>query len=157
VDRTDLKILDCLRKNARETLTKISGITGVPISSIFDRLKRLEGSGVIIRHTSLLDMKKLGFNTRIFLFLKLRRDETGDLERFLSDCPHVNNMTRVNGDWSLIAEALFRNIQELESFMEKLKMDFNGIEVSLQYVLEELKRESFLTGMDISETGGISC
>ena len=42
LDSSDLKILSALRANGRETLTKISRDTGIPISLVFDRLKRME-------------------------------------------------------------------------------------------------------------------
>ena len=42
LDQADLKLLGHLRTNARETLTRISQETQIPVSSIFDRLKRLE-------------------------------------------------------------------------------------------------------------------
>ena len=60
VDQSDLKILKYLRRNSRETMTRMSKETRIPISSVFDRLKRLEAIGVIHRYTSLLDMKKIG-------------------------------------------------------------------------------------------------
>jgi len=37
----DLLILSELRQNARETLTKMSKHTGIPISTIFDKIKQL--------------------------------------------------------------------------------------------------------------------
>ena len=47
LDQADLKLLGHMRTNARDTLTRISQETQIPISSIFDRLKRLEKMKVI--------------------------------------------------------------------------------------------------------------
>jgi len=54
VDQSDLKLLTYLRRNSRETMTRMNKETGIPISSVFDRLKRLEAIGVIERYTSLV-------------------------------------------------------------------------------------------------------
>ena len=56
---SDLKILSALRANGRETLTKISRDTGIPISLVFDRLKRMEEL-VIKRYSCSVDWERLG-------------------------------------------------------------------------------------------------
>ncbi len=144
MDQEDTKILGFLRKNARQTLTRMSKDTGIPISSIFDRLKKMEETGVIKRHTCLLDMKKIGFSVEVFLFLKISDNQANELEKCLVGYPNVNSMVRINGNWNFIVEALFRNINALELFINDFKNDFNGIEISIHYVLEDIKRESFL-------------
>ena len=125
-------------------MTKISKVTGIPISSTFDRLKRLETTGIITRYVSLLDMKKLGLSVRIFLLLKTDDNHRKEVERFLMENPQVNNMARIVGSWNLMAEALFRDMKELESFIESFRKDFKGIEFSVYHILENLKSESFL-------------
>jgi len=43
-----------------------------------------------------------------------------------------------------MAEAWFRNMKDLEEFTDRLLKEFKGIVFSVQHVLEDLKRESFL-------------
>ena len=144
IDQEDRKILSCLRRNARETLTNISKDTGIPISSIFDRLKRLEKIEIITRYTCLLDMEKVGFSVTVFLFLKIANKRQNEVEKFLMENPNVNNLLRVNGDWNLIVDVLFRDINSFELFADTFKNDFKEIEISIHYVLEDIKRENFL-------------
>lgn len=151
VDREDLKILSCLRKNARETLTKISKVTGIPISSAFDKLKRLEATGVITRHISLVDLKKIGFSVQVIFFLKTNDSNKKELERRLMENPQVNNVARITGNWNFVMDALFRDVEELESFVEALRKDYKGIEFSLHHVLETLKQECFLINQNNPE------
>ena len=84
VDRQDLRILCRLRVNSRETLTNISRETGIPISSVFDRLKRFEAIGIIKRHTSLLDMKKIGIHERLIILAKVEDKTKKDLRSLKS-------------------------------------------------------------------------
>ena len=144
VDQTDLEILKRLRNNARETLTRICKDTRIPISSIFDRLKRLEAIGVIKRHTSLVDMRKIGIEVRIFLLLKVGNAQRADLESVLMENPKVNNLTCVNGSWDFVAEMLFYEMKEAQLFIGKLRDSFKGIQISVHHVMEDLKQESFL-------------
>jgi len=155
VDKEDLKILSCLRKNARETLTRISKVIGIPISSTFDKLKRLEATGVITRHTSLVDLKKIGFSVQVIFFLKANDNNKKELERRLIENPQVNNVARITGNWNFVMDALFRDVEELESFVEVLGKDYKGIEFSLHHVLKTLKQECFLIDKNNPENGRI--
>jgi DNA-binding Lrp family transcriptional regulator len=143
VDHADFKILSRLRKNARETLTRVSRDTGIPISSVFDRLKRLETNGVIIRHSSLVDTEKIGTSVRAILLIKTRDKDTKELEKCLSASPPVNNLLKINGELSLMVEAWFKDMKAFEEFVEMLREQFKGIAFSVHHVLEDLKRESF--------------
>ena len=70
LDSSDLKILSALRANGRETLTKISRDTGIPISLVFDRLKRMEES-VIRRYSCSVDWNRLGLKRRVLLLIRM--------------------------------------------------------------------------------------
>jgi len=146
LDQADLKILGHLRTNARKTLTRISKETRIPISSLFDRLKRLERINVIRRYTSLLDLKKIGIHVRILLLVKAHKGSKRNLEGWLKQKLQVNCLIRTNGQWKLAAECLFQIIENLESFIENFEKDFKGVEFSVHYILEDLKREGFLAG-----------
>ena len=149
VDQQDLKILNLLRKNARQTLTNMSRDAGIPISTIFDKLKRLEHIGVIKAHTSMLDMNKIGYRLHAFVFLKDDNNQKERLIKTLIENPKVNNITRVNENWNFLIEVFFREIIELEEFIETLENDFKSIEISVHYALEDIKREGFLIGDEL--------
>jgi DNA-binding Lrp family transcriptional regulator len=144
LDRVDLEILGHLRKNARETLTRISKGLQIPISSAFDRLKRLEGTRIITRYTGLLGLKKIGIHGHAILLFTVKKSLRDDLESYLAEKPFVNNLIRTNGERNLVAECLFPGIKELESFVESISKEFKGLQFSVLYVLEDLKREGFL-------------
>jgi Lrp/AsnC family leucine-responsive transcriptional regulator len=144
VGQVDLKILSSLRKNSRDTLTNISRVTGIPISSVFDRLKRLEAIGVIKKHTSLLDMKKIGIHTRVIILFKTKERVKKEFESWLMENELINTLVKVSGGWTIMAEALFKDTGSLESFMEKCEKSFDLREISVLHILKDLKRESFL-------------
>jgi len=144
LDQADLKLLGHLRTNARETLTRISQETQIPVSSIFDRLKRLEKMNVIKRYTSLLDLNKIGIHVRVLLLVKPYKSSRENLEDWLMEKRPVNWLIRINGEWKLAAECLFPNIKNLESFIEDFRKSFKGVGYTVYYILEDLKSESFL-------------
>lgn len=132
-----------LRTNARETLTKMSRKTGIPVSSIYEQIKEFEGAA-IKKHTCLLDFQKIGYDLRVTLLLKAKPSSKQDLQRFLSTHHQVNTVLRINNGYDFLAEVLFRNMSELQDFMDRLE-ELGVRERKEYYILEELQRESFLT------------
>jgi DNA-binding Lrp family transcriptional regulator len=110
---------------------------------------------VIKRYTSLLDLNKIGIHVRVLLLVKADKSSIGNLQDWLMEKPPVNWLTKINGEWKLVAECLFQNIKELESFTEDFEKSFKGVQFSVHYILEDLKRESFLAGEVASQRKSI--
>ncbi|MBN2458338.1 Lrp/AsnC family transcriptional regulator [Candidatus Woesearchaeota archaeon] len=140
---SDIMLLSSLRANARDTLTNISKKIKVPVSTIFDRLK-LHEKGLIQKHTSIIDFSKLGFSTRANIILKVNKDDKEELRKFLLGNWNINSVVRINNGYDFLAEAVFKNILELEQFCEILDERFRIKSKQIFYIIEDLKREEFL-------------
>ena len=143
---SELELLGFFRRNARLALTKISKQTGVPVSTIFDKLRRYEEE-IIQRHVSLIDFQKIGYSTRANIFLKTSPVHREQLGLFLKAHPSVNAAFRVNNGFDYMIEGVFRNIQELEAFMELLELEQGVVAREVYYIIAEVSREQFLANM----------
>jgi DNA-binding Lrp family transcriptional regulator len=139
----DLKILKHVRANARMNLTTISRKTGIPVSTIFDRLRSHEGR-LIERFTALLDFAQLGYPVRVSVLLKALPQHKADLRNFLCAHPRVNNLLRINNGYDYAAECLFRDIRESEEFLEMLDARFCVAGRQVFHVIESIAREKLL-------------
>lgn len=137
---TELSLLNRLRKNSRETLTSISFDTKIPISTLFDTLERLEKK-VIIKHFSLIDFSKMGYNLRVNFFIKSRNRKY--VSDFLLNHPNINSICLLDRNYDFYAECFFKNLNELEAFKSALR-DSEAIEIKEMFVVEELKKEGFV-------------
>ena len=156
LQKRDLLIVANLRQNARQTLTRLSRKTRIPVSTIYDRLKHHE-NGLITRHTTLLDFAKLGYATRATIIIKVPREQREAVRDFLIKSPHVNNLMKINNDFDFFLEVVFREIRDLEAFMERLEEDYRIRTKKVFYVIEELKREGFLSDpMQLETPEGVS-
>lgn len=143
MDSRELKIMRHLRMNARESLTRMSRKTGIPVSTIYERLKSFE-TGLIKKHTCLLDFRELGYDLRLAMLLQARQGAREPIQRFLENHHQVNTVFRVNNGFDFFTEVLFRNMAEVQEFMDRL--DELGLRMKKEYyVLEEVRREAFLT------------
>jgi len=143
LDGKERILLSYFRQNARQALTRISKRTGIPVSTIFDKLRKYE-QGVITRHTALLDFGKLGYSTRANVFVKTHPDNRPSLGKHLQCHPNVNNVYRVNNGFDFLVDCVFRTVQDLEAFMENLELQRGVIGKEVFFVIEEVARERFL-------------
>lgn len=144
MNKKDLVIMSCLRNNSRATLTEISRKTGVPISTIYEKIKRT-GPGVITRNTCLVDFAKLGFHARAKIVMQAGIEQKKPLLEFLIRHSNVNSVYKINNGFDYLAECVFRNIKELEEFIEGVQAKFRVKKYETYFVIEDLKREAFMS------------
>ena len=66
-----MQILRTLQENARLTVKELASKVSLSSTPVFERLKRLEGSGYIRKYMAVLDAEKLNrYIKEIFSFLK---------------------------------------------------------------------------------------
>lgn len=140
--KKELLILSHMRTNARLKLTKISRLTGIPVSTIFDRVKA--GSPFVIKHTTLIDFQRLGFTTRATIILRTVKEDREALHEYIMHHNYVNNAYRINNGYDFLIEGVFRHLKELEDFIEHMEDTFMIKAKQIYYIIDDLKRETFL-------------
>lgn len=144
INPKDLKIIAELRKNARISLTKMSRKTQVPVSTIHDRLKSYKNH-LVKKYTSLLDFTALGFHTRAHILFKLKKETKDELKEFLTKHQNVNSIFKINNGYDFLIDGVFKNIKEMEEFLEILETKYDIKSKEVYYIVDELKREEFFS------------
>lgn len=138
--KNEIILLNEIRKNSRSSITEISKKINVPISTLFENLKKLEEKA-IIKYTSIPDYKKINFNIIAHILVNTKRKS--DIIKFLENNPHINNIERINNGFELNIQAIFSNMDELNSFLESIET-FEITSKKVFYLLECIKKEGFL-------------
>lgn len=136
----ELILIKHLRRNSRKSLRKIGEEEKVPVSTLFDSLRRLE-SGIITKHSSLLNFHKMGYHIKVNFALSSSKKK--DLKDFLMKSGNVNNLFLLTNGYHFFAECVFKDLNEMENFKDNLRK-FNLAEFQENFVLEEIKKEEFL-------------
>ncbi len=144
VKKSDIKIISELRENGRIRLTTLSKKTKMPISTIHERLKKHVKSG-LLKSTALLQFDKIGYNTRAHILLAVDQTDKEKLFKYLKNHPNVNTLYKINNGWNLMMECIFEDMYSLEEFVENIENNNTIKRKEIHYVLEELKKERFLT------------
>ena len=140
LNQKDMKIITTLRSDARLPLATMARRTGIPTSTLFDKLRH---NTIIKGYTSLLDFAKLGFKQQVTILLSSRNK--GRLELFLLGHPCVNTLFKLGNSFDFIAEGIFRDTSELNGFLSQLN-SFEIEDILTISIAADLKREGFLGG-----------
>ena len=145
--KKELLLVSHLRHNARETMTSMSRSTQMPISTIFDKIRRYEKS-FIRKHTALLDFSALGYHTRANIMLKVDKESRSELQKYLKGNQKVNSIFRINNGFDFIIEVVFKNARELQDFTETIEEEFKVTDREVFYIIDDVKREAFLSDLN---------
>jgi DNA-binding Lrp family transcriptional regulator len=118
--------------------------TRIPVSTLYDKIKVHENE-LITKHTTLIEFGKLGFNTRAKIIIKVRKQDREELKNYLIKNPCLNSVYKINNGFDFLIEAIFRNIKEMEDFMEEMEEKFTIKSKQVFYIVDDLKREGFLS------------
>ena len=142
INDKDLLILSCLRKNGRVSLTKLAKFTSMPISTIYDRIKKI---GAIRRYTSLLDFSQLGYELNVTVMIRVRKDQKKILREYALNSHSVNSAYIIDNNYDLVMECFFKNLQEMYHFVDSIDEKFKQNKKEVFYIIEHLKKEEFLS------------
>jgi len=152
--RKNIDLLMQLRRDGRQPLTEISREISMPVSTIFDRVRACKGD-MIPRFTCLLDFRRLGFNCRTQMVFRIRKDHRAEMHQYLLRHPNVNSAYKINNGYDFLVETVFRELKEVDEFIEACEDKFSIKEKNVYYIIEDLGRELFLTDKLHAEMLGI--
>lgn len=150
INKKDLLVMAYLRQNARMKLTTMSRLTNLPVSTIFDRMRHHNGD-LIKGHICLLDFSKLGFHARANIMLRVAKKDKDAVKEHLKNNQNVNSIYKINNGFDLLVEVVFRNISDLEDFIECLDEKFDIKTKEVHYIIDDIKREVFMSDPNLIE------
>ncbi len=139
-----LPILECLRQDARMSLTRMSTITGMPITTLAGRIKMLEERKVIKQYTTQIDFATIGYPIHIHANIKPKDGSVQKLTTMLQDHIAINRLTSSetpSGEEWLLGEFLFPSITELNAFTRMLKQTEHCASFDMHYMQELIRHE----------------
>ena len=98
-----------------------------------------------MKHTTLVDFAQLGFSTRARVLLKVKRAELQVVRDHLLKSSALNELYKVNNGYDFMAEFIFKTMAEMENYLDILSDSFELEKEEVFYIIDELKREQFLS------------
>jgi DNA-binding Lrp family transcriptional regulator len=145
MDDLDLQILESLNENARKSFRDIARELKVSLSTVSNRIHRLEEEGVITGYAPILDPQKMGHELQVVVGIRISKGKLINTQEKIAKDERVFAVYDVTGDWDSVVMARFRNRDGLDKFIKKvLSMEY--IERSNTHVvLNTVKDEKRVT------------
>ena len=143
MDAIDVEILNKLQENARATGLEIAKTVGLTPPSVAERMKRLEGRGVIRDYVALLDFKKLGKDITAFVMVSIESPKFNDpFIQAIHALDAVQECHRVTGTHAYILKVRVENAEALDRLLMDRVRSIEGVTgTETSVVLASVKEE----------------
>lgn len=148
LDQIDRSILKLLQEDAFLTTKEIAVQVNMSTTPVFERVKRLERDGYILRYTALLDRRKVGLPMLVFCDVSLKEHNRDYLLRFeqeVAGLPEVLECHHTSGSFDYLLKVVVSDMEDYQRFVkEKLAALENIGRVQSHFVMTEVKHSTIL-------------
>jgi Lrp/AsnC family transcriptional regulator len=130
LDNIDRAILRALQDNASLSQRELAEVVGLSQNACWRRLKNIQESGMIERHTVRLKPESVGLNLTVFVMVRTRhhsKDWLNQFRRTVLAIPNVIDFYRIAGDYDymlkIMAEDMNAYDQVYQRLIEKVELD----------------------------------
>lgn len=123
IDKIDLKIVEILKSSAKSSNREIAKKLKLPVTTVFNRIRRLEKNGIIRGYAAVLDYKKLGLKLTAYSFLhyniSLWGTETSrnELKKQLMALPNVEEIKYIIGQYDILLKFRMRDMDDFNHIL----------------------------------------
>lgn len=145
MDETDEKILAKLVENSRMPILKISAQTGIPDSTVSNRLKKLEKSNIIDKYTTILNPEELGINVAAIIIIQTETEKHENVEKELPKLTEVSQVYSVSGEYDILIKLWAHSLDELNDIINSKIRTIDGIEELRELIIMDVLKEEQLS------------
>ena len=144
IDDTDRQLLMLLQDDDRQPLAVLSEKTGIAVSTINDRIKRLVRSGMISGFHARIAPEALGLNLLAFIMVSWSNPkvEAEFLERAKAS-PDVLECHHITGAWNYLLKVRVGTTRDLEKFLTETIKAVDGVERTETLITLSTKKETW--------------
>lgn len=144
LDKTDRRILAALQKDGRLTNVELAEQVGLSPSPCLRRVRRLEEEGYIDRYVALLNPKKLGYSTTVFVRVWLAAQDDDTVKRFIASVRELGQVMECHfmaGDCDLLLRVVASDLDDYRRFQSEHLGRIEGIrKLQTEIPLERVKQ-----------------
>lgn len=143
LDDTDKKLLSLLQKNAKMTTKQLAHHLNLSTTPVFERIKRLERTGVIEKYAAIINKEKIGKELVVFCNVSLKQhahDVIREFESEIKKLPEVIECHHIAGMFDYTLKIITQNMKTYHHFIYNKLASVNNIgNVQSSFVMQEIK------------------
>lgn len=140
LEELDRKILGMLNKNARMSFNQIAKELKISATTLSNKVRELEKSGVIKGYIPLINKEFVGYKLMAVIYLRVKHEQYIEVQKVMARFPEVQDVYEVAGEWDLIIVCYFKGRDELSNFL-KNALPLSMIERTLTHLVLNVVKE----------------
>lgn len=119
-DEIDKKLLSFLQEDCKQTTKELSYKLGLSVTAVYERIRKLESSGVISKYVAILDKQKIDRNFIVLCHIKLTQHKKEYIIQFEKEVMNLEEVTEcfhVSGDYDYIIKIGVKDMDDYRNFM----------------------------------------
>jgi Lrp/AsnC family leucine-responsive transcriptional regulator len=148
IDAIDLAILNQLQNNSNINIKELASQINLTPTPVYERIKRLERDGYIMKYVALLDKQKLKKGMTVFCNVRLKEHAKNVGANFVKDIvalPEIIECYNIAGDYDFMLKILVEDMASYQDFvMHKLSTIENIGNTNSIFVMGEIKHSTAL-------------
>ncbi len=145
LDSRDIKILNLLQRDAKISVKRLAEEVSLSVTPVYERIKRLERTGVINAYRAIIDRQKVGLELVVFCQVSLQfhtKKHIDKFERFLEEMPEIQEAYHIAGNFDYLLKVVVRDSNEYHDFIINSLSRLDVIDtVQSNFVMYETKRD----------------
>jgi len=151
LDATDIKILNILKENARESASVIAGNVHLSVSAVIERVKKLELTGIIKKYTTVLDYEAAGLDVVAFMDVTLEHPRyNADFIEYVIRNGSVIQCHYIAGDYDFLLKIATGSITALENILNGIK-SIQGVGKTVTTIVLSTLKEVYTADLPYSK------
>ncbi|MBN1501964.1 Lrp/AsnC family transcriptional regulator [Candidatus Woesearchaeota archaeon] len=145
LDALDMQVLEILEKDSKLSIKQISKMVKKPITTIHNRIKKLELQGIITQYTIKLNYEKLGRAISAYILITVKylednRVSQSEIGNKVKNRKEVESVSVITGEKDIIIKVRVASISQLNKLITNYLRNIEGIDkTETMIVLEEIK------------------
>ena len=119
LDQRDMAILKLLQQNARITVKEISEKVNLSTTPVYERIKRMEATGVIKEYATLVDPAKVKKGLMVICYVSLKQHNKTAGSKFIRTILEMNEVIEcynISGEFDFMLKVVAENMDDYYNF-----------------------------------------
>ena len=146
LDKIDKKLLELLQNDSKLNIKELAAKMNLTKTPVYERIKKLEKSGVIDKYVAVVNREKLDSNMVVFCTVTLDSQKLEQINKFndaISQIPEVVECYLMGGSNDFLLKVVVKDLNEYHLFSSgKLAALPNLSQIRSTFVLNEIKKST---------------
>ena len=142
-DDIDRQILEILQENAMATAKEMAYDLSLTTTPIYERIKKLQKTGIIKQYVALLDADILDKSILVFMNITIKDHHSEKRNEFVQEMQKLKDVIEfyhTSGSFDFLVKVRFSDIRSFKNFLvNEVASILNIGDIESQIVLEEIK------------------